>query len=160
MWRYLVGAVAGVLLVAGGVLAWQNVASASHRASPLPARLLAPASDGGSAADDPVPDPPAASEKTKEEKRFSRYDHDRNGRVSRDEFLLARRKNFAKLDTDGNGQLSFDEYAVKGEQRFAGADADKSGTLDAIEFATTRVQRKARPTPRCPPSRSSDDDQG
>jgi hypothetical protein len=160
MWRYFVGAAAGVMLVAGGVLAWQNVAIATHRVPPLPARLVAPAADEAGA-DDPVPDPPAASEKTKEQKRFSRYDRDRNGTVSRDEFLAARRKNFAKLDLDGNGQLSFDEYAVKGEQRFAGADADKSGALDAAEFATTRVQRKAHASPRCPPPRAAgDDDQG
>ena len=37
---------------------------------------------------------PARSEKTREEKRFLRSDHDKNGAISRDEFLAARRRNF------------------------------------------------------------------
>ena len=38
-------------------------------------------------------------------------------------------------------------------ERFAEADKDKSGRLDAAEFATTKVQRKSRPTCRCPAPR-------
>lgn len=154
MWRYLVGLVAGVLLATGGMLAWRAAA---------PARLgLA---DGGVRAAVPgeaeaMPSPPAASEATREQKRFSRYDHDRDGVVSREEYLAARRKAFAKLDTNGDGRLSFDEWAIKAETRFAGADADHSGALSPAEFATTRVQRNSRPRAACPPSPRRDDDEG
>ena len=46
---------------------------------------------------------PEATEKTREEKRFSRYDKNKDGKVQIDEYLAARRKNFDKLDLDHNG---------------------------------------------------------
>ncbi len=142
MWRYLVGVLAGVLLVAGGVLWWRSSAVA-HRTLPD----APPAATGASG--EAMPEPPATSEKTRAEKRLSRIDHDKNGEVSRDEFLAARKRNFAKLDVNGDGKLSFDEYAVKGVEKFVAADKDKSGALNAAEFATTRAVRTARPACRC-----------
>lgn len=94
-------------------------------------------------------DPPQASERNREQKRFDRYDRNRDGKVDRDEYLFNQRKAFAKLDTDGDGKLSFDEYSAKAIAKFAHADADRSGALSAAEFATTRVQRK--PKPKCAP---------
>ncbi len=99
--------------------------------------------------------PPAASEKTREEKRFARYDKDRNGAVGQGEYLAGRRKGFDKLDTNHDGRLSFEEYAVKGVQKFAAADKDRNGQLGAVEFATTRVVRKAKPKRDCPPTRQA-----
>jgi hypothetical protein len=149
MWRYLVGMLAGVLLMGGGLLWWHSRAIASHVLPEAPVALAGLAAGGNN---EEVPEPPIASEKTREQKRFSRYDHDKNGAVSREEFLAARRKAFAKLDTDHDGKLSFDEYAVKTETRFADADADHNGTLTPAEFATTRIARKPRAAaPRCPP---------
>lgn len=110
-----------------------------------------------------LPDPPKASEKTREERRFGRYDKDRDGRITRDEYLASRRKAFAKLDTNGDGRLSFEEYAVATATKFAKADGDRSGVLNAAEFATTRVARKAPATPKCPPvtpPRDDEDDNG
>jgi hypothetical protein len=156
MWRYLVGLVAGVLLVAGGVLWWRSSAIARHI---LPDAPQIAASAGG-ATEEAMPDPPAASEKTREERRLSRIDHDKNGEVSRDEFLAARRRNFARLDIDGDGKLSFEEYAVKGVERFAAADKDKTGALNASEFATTRVVRKTQTTRCPPPARSAAREEG
>jgi hypothetical protein len=153
MWRYLVGLAAGVLLVAGGVLWWRSSAVARQTLPDAPAARAANAAAG-----DPMPEPPAASEKTREEKRLSRIDKDKNGTVSRDEFLAARQRNFAKLDINGDGKLAFDEYAVKGIERFTGADADKSGALTAAEFATTRVARTAKPTCRCPSAGPKEDE--
>ncbi|NIJ08300.1 hypothetical protein FHS31_001917 [Sphingomonas vulcanisoli] len=152
MWRYLIGAVAG-LLVAGGVMLLWKTPSGTH--SPF-AQLAAAATNVQS--DDALPDPPTASEKTREEKRFSRYDHDKDGKVSRDEFLAARHKAFTKLDVNGDGKLSFDEYAVKTEDRFADADKDKSGALDAAEFATTKIQRKSKPKVNCTPAEKPKDE--
>jgi hypothetical protein len=147
MWRYLVGMAAGILLVAGGVLLWRNTADAGQVTLPE-----APQTAVAADAVEDVPPPPQASEKTREERRFSRYDRDKDGAVSRDEYLAQRRKNFAKLDVNGDGRLSFDEYAVSGIQRFAKADTDKSGSLAPAEFLSTRIARSTRTSVRCPPS--------
>jgi hypothetical protein len=152
MWRYLVGLMAGMLLFAGGVLWWRNTADAGQS---LPA---APAPTAGTATDEPMPAAPQASAKTREERRFGRYDHDKDGAVTRDEYLASRRKAFAKLDKDGDGRLSFEEYAVKGIDRFAKADADGSGTLIPSEFLTTRIERKTTSVRHCPPPVAGGDD--
>lgn len=157
MWRYWVGAAAALLLVAGGVFYWRSTASAKHNL-PSPPAASGTADNG----EDPevLPAPPEATEKTREEKRFSRADHDKNGMVSRDEFLAARKRNFAKLDVNNDGKLSFDEYAVKAEDKFAQADADHSGGLNPTEFATTKVARKAKASCSCERSDRGKSDDG
>jgi Ca2+-binding EF-hand superfamily protein len=110
-----------------------------------------------------VTDPPQASEKTREEKRFNRYDRDKNGGVAADEYLFSRRKAYAKLDSNGDGKLSFDEYAVKTITKFNGADKDRSGILTPAEFLTTRVVRAKPKSTNCPPPLripTSDEDEG
>ena len=84
-----------------------------------------------------LPEPPEASAKNREEKRFSRADKDKNGRIEREELLASRRKAFAKLDTNGNGNLTFEEWAGKTINKFSGADKDHSGWLSPAEYATT-----------------------
>jgi len=139
MWRYLAGAAGGLLLA---VLLQDR--DAGPRIAPAPLQAAEP---------EPVADPPAATEKTREEKRFARYDKDRDGKVSREEFLASRRKAYAKLDTNGDGRLSFEEWSAKTAERFGKADGDKSATLTAEEFATTRIARKTtRPAPCVPES--------
>lgn len=145
MWRYLAGAAGALLLAGGGLVLWQN----SGGGNPT----LGPASLAQAATADAIETPPAASEKTREEKRFARYDKDKDGKVSREEFLASRRKAYAKLDANGDGRLDFDEWSVKTTDRFARADRDTSATLTAEEFATTRIPRKAaRPAPCVPDS--------
>jgi hypothetical protein len=80
---------------------------------------------------------PEVTPKSREEKRFSRADKDKNGRIEGEELYAPRRKAFAKLDTNGNGTLSFDEWAVKTVGKFRGADKDRSGWLTPAEYATT-----------------------
>jgi hypothetical protein len=80
---------------------------------------------------------PEADPKTREEKRFARYDKNKDGKVEPDEYLVARRKNFEKLDTDHNSALSFQEYAVKGIEKFNAADKERNGWLSAAEFTAT-----------------------
>jgi len=145
MWRYLVGGASVLALVAAGFFLSRQMAQSDV---PLPVQPAYAAEATG----DP-PAAPRADEASKEEKRFNRYDKDRNGAVGREEFLLSRQKAFAKLDANGDGRLSFDEYAVKSVARFAKADADKSGGLNRGEFASTRPVRKAKPKPKadCPP---------
>ena len=147
MWRYLVGGLAALALVAAGVLLFNR---SSRSVAALPAAPLALAQ---TAEDGALPDSvPQASDRTREQKRFDRYDKDRNGAVTREEFLANRRKAYAKLDTNHDGTLSFDEWAIKAETKFAVADADKSGAMNTTEFATTAVKRKPPRVRRdCPP---------
>ncbi len=152
MGRFVAGVASAVLLIAGGFLLWTGLAG--RVAAPLPpappAQAFAATAAPPAAASVPEAIPPQATEETREQKRFDRYDHNRDGRVDREEYLLARHKAFAKLDVNGDGKLSFDEYAVKTEAKFAKADADRSGVLNAAEFATTAILRK--PRPRCAPA--------
>ncbi|TKD50694.1 EF-hand domain-containing protein [Sphingomonas baiyangensis] len=152
MWRYLVGALAALLLGGAGLFLFGT--SASERVA-LAAPPDPPAADDREAATDAVPEVrvPEATPKTREEKRFDRYDKDRDDSITRDEYLASRRKAFAKLDTNGDGRLSFDEWAIRTTTRFADADADRSRTLDRSEFATTAPKRRApRRAAACPPA--------
>ena len=134
MWRYFAGAAACFLMMTGAFLLWQGHAESGTglpaAPKPLPAgqSVLAPRM---------VLDAPEASPKSREEKRFSRADKDKNGRVEREELLAPRRKAFAKLDTNGNGSLQFEEWADKTIDKFSGADKDRSGWLTPAEYATT-----------------------
>jgi hypothetical protein len=149
MIRYLAGIGSALLLITAGILWWKSTASAVPTARPM---IAAPATEN----DAPLVDPPAASEKTREEKRFARYDKDRSGSIMREEYLASRRKAWAKLDSDGDGRLSFDEWAAKSLTKFSSADMNKDGALDAAEFVTTRVARA--PARRdCPPPPPRDD---
>lgn len=104
-------------------------------------------------------EPPEAErpEQDREAKRLARYDKDKDGAVSRDEYLKARQKAFAKLDVNGDGRLGFEEYAVKTIGKFDGADGDDSGALSAAEFAATAVKRKPKAKPNCPPVAEADE---
>lgn len=149
MWRWLAGGVAGVAAIGAGALLLTSRETPSVAALPAP-----PPEQAADAEQEALPaSVPEATAKTREEKRFGRYDKDRDGRITRDEYLAARRKAFAKLDKDGDGRLSFDEWAVKATAKFDGADRDRSGAMDAGEFATTAVKRKTRAPLKCPPVR-------
>lgn len=150
MWRFLAGAAAALVLAFAGLFLWRAQADKAPLIPAAPAALFQASGEG----DVELAPPPAATERTREEKRFARYDKDKNGAVAREEYLAGRRKGFAKLDTNGDGRLSFEEYAVKGVQKFAAADKDRSGQLNTSEFATTRVVRKAKPKRDCPPARA------
>lgn len=144
MGRFLAGVASALLMMAAGIFIWRSQADAGQMAPP-PARAETPLGLLD------VTDPPQASEKTREEKRFNRYDRDKNGGVAADEYLFSRRKAYAKLDINGDGKLSFDEYAVKTITKFNGADKDRSGILTPAEFLTTRVVRAKPKSTNCPP---------
>jgi hypothetical protein len=152
MARFLAGVASALLLMAAGLFIWRSQADAVQLVPPVPADAEAALSLLD------VNGPPEASEKTREEKRFSRYDKDKNGAVSRDEYLIARRKGFAKLDVNADGKLGFEEYAIKTSVKFAGADRDKTGALTPAEFLTTRVIRKTQQAKCPPPVRLTKDD--
>nr|WP_250893723.1 EF-hand domain-containing protein [Croceibacterium selenioxidans] len=93
------------------------------------------------------PAPPEASELNQEQRRFFRYDRNRDLRISREEMLSTRTKAFRDLDVDGNNLLTFEEWAVATVTRFESADADGDRSLTQQEFAATAP--KPASTPRC-----------
>jgi len=132
MARFLAGAAACFLLLTGAFLIWQSHAEQGP-GLPKPPQPRAAASF----LTPNLLSAPEASPKSREEKRFSRADKNKDGKIESEELLGARRKAFAKLDTDGNGTLGFDEWAVKTIDKFKGADRDRSGWLTPAEYATT-----------------------
>lgn len=139
MWRVFAGAGSALLLAAAGFFWWSSGSDAAPTLAGAPA--LAQAAEANADAGDP----PRADEKTREEKRFDRYDKDRDDAVTRDEYLASRVKAFERLDVDRDGKLSFEEWSKKTTDKFAGADRNRDGRLDRPEFATTRVVRKPPP---------------
>ncbi len=162
MWRFLAGAAASFLLLTGAFLLWQTRAQGPGLpAAPSPRAAGAPFFSGGQTLE-----APEASAKSREEKRFSRADKNKDGKIEADEYFAARRRNFDKLDLDHNGSLSFQEYAAKGIEKFQGADRDRSGWLTPAEFAATappQAKRRScscgRPAPAIAENNSSDDGQ-
>ncbi len=147
--KWLAATAVVALLVLAGLL-WRQTPPAArtlHLTAPAAAQVA-----GEVAANAPLVAP--ASDVTpadREAKRFNRYDKDKNGSISRDEYLAARSKAFAKLDTNHDGTLSFDEYSVKAIAKFDAADVRHDGRLTPDEFATTAVKRKPRTKAVCPP---------
>ena len=141
MARYLAILASSLLLIAGAVLFWQAKADKAE-ALPLPP---APQATSRLA---PLPEPPEATPKSREQKRFARADKDDDGRITAAELFEPRRKAFAKLDSNGNGSLSFEEWAAKTIDKFHGADKDKSGWLTPAEYATT-APPPPKKKPRC-----------
>lgn len=153
--RMLVGALGALLLVASGLFWWQGRAAVTPPAAP--GRLAvasAPAAEeeelpGSDAGDAVGPGLPAASEQSREAKRFDRVDKNRDGRISRTEMLSPRVKDFRKLDVDGNNLLTFDEWSVATDNRFKGADKNGDGGLSREEFATTKQKKAKKPACKC-----------
>lgn len=140
MARYLAALASCLLFIVGAVLLWQGRADKAE-ALPMPPPLPS------KSAILPLPDPPEATPKSREERRFARADKNDDGRITAAELLEPRRKAFAKLDMNGNGMLSFEEWAVRTIDKFEGADKDRSGWLIPAEYATTAPpppKKKAR----------------
>ena len=160
MLRFFAGAAACFLLLTGAFLIWQSRAENAPGVPGAPAARAAGASLFGGT---PLK-APEASAKTREEKRFGRYDKNKDGKVEPDEYLAARRRNFDKLDLDHNAALSFQEYAAKGIEKFNAAGGRK-GWLSAAEFVATAPPPAKRKTAcscgtRPPEVADSSDDNG
>ena len=159
MLRFIAGALCSLLVVTGAFLIWQLHAARSGAAQ----TTSAPASTGSSWFGGPTLKAPEATEKSREEKRFSRYDKNKDGKIQADKYLAARHKNFDKLDANHDGRLSFEEYASKAIEKFHGAGGRK-GWLTEAEFATTAPVRKPHkttcacraPTPELAPAPAED----
>jgi hypothetical protein len=77
-----------------------------------------------------------------EQKKWRRYDRNRDGAISLDEFHASRLKSFAKLDANGDGMVSPAEYCSKIDQRFVQSDADGNRKLNATEFAAATARKR------------------
>ncbi|MHA6333514.1 EF-hand domain-containing protein [Qipengyuania sp. CAU 1752] len=149
--RMVLGAVVALFLAGIGVFWWQGRAEVEKGAPPpLPEPVATPEAEELPEADIEGlegPAPPEASELTREQRRFFRYDRNRDLKITRREMLSSRTDAFRKLDTDGNNLLTFEEWAVTTANRFDGADADGDRELTQAEFATTAPKRS--PKKRC-----------
>jgi hypothetical protein len=154
MLRYIAGLAAALLLVTAGIFLWKTSAQAEDAIPPAPkareARsIFAQAAEQGERAPSPLR-APAASEKSKEEKRFARADKDDDGRITLAELYEPRRKAFARADANGDGRLSFEEWASSTAEKFAKADSNKDGALTPREYESTKPKpKKAKPKCAC-----------
>jgi hypothetical protein len=146
MARFLAGAAACFLLLTGAFLLWQSKA---QQISSLPSAPPARGARPSMALSQTQFEAPEASAKSREEKRFSHADKNKDGKIESEEIFGARRKAFAKLDLNGNGNLSFEEWAAKTIEKYRGADGDRSGWLTPAEYATTAPPPPKKPKCGC-----------
>lgn len=149
--RTILGAFLMLALLGIGLFWWQGRAEVEQGAPPpmaQPGKLLPENLPTNAAKDLRGPAPPQATELTREEERFFRYDRNRDRRITRNEMLSTRSDAFRKLDKNGNNLLDFEEWAVTTVERFDKADADRNRELDMAEFATT-APKPAKRKPAC-----------
>ena len=146
--RIVLGAFLALVLAGVGLFWLQGRAEVEEGAPPPPVPAARPTGlPSADAAGLEGPAPPEATELTREQRRFFRYDRDRDNRITRNEMLSTRTDAFRDLDVDGNNLLTFEEWAVTTAQRFDSADANGDRELTAKEFATTAPRPSS--TPRC-----------
>lgn len=148
MSRVILGLILGIIMGTIGLYWWQGKAEVEMYAPPLPEPEEAPQNRDELPVSNPGEmtgsTPPEASELTREQRRFFRYDRNRDWRISRNEMLSTRSEGFRKLDVDGNNLLTFEEWGVTTVEKFDDADADGDGKLTTKEFATTAPKRGVR----------------
>ncbi len=152
--RLILGALLTLALLGVGLFWLQGRAQTEEGAPPpIPLAETEPVEKGLPVAEDTDavgPAPPEATELTREQRRFFRYDRNRDLKITRNEMLSTRSDAFRKLDVDGNNLLSFEEWAVATAKRFDGADRDRNAKLTPAEFATTRPKPAKKKAPcRC-----------
>ena len=145
MWRFFAGVAASFLLLTGAFLIWHSHA---QQGPTLPDAPPARAASASLFAPETRLQAPEASPKSREERRFSRYDKNKDGKVQAPEYLAARQRNFEKLYADHNGALSFQEYAVSGIEKFNAAGGRK-GWLSPAEFVATAPPPPKKPKCSC-----------
>lgn len=153
--RVILGAFGALLLVGLGLFWMQGRAQVEQGAPPPEVDETARETDDPNAlpsadvADLTGPEPPEASELTREQRRFFRYDRNRDLKITRSEMLSSRTDGFRKLDIDGNNLLTFEEWAVTTASRFAEMDGNEDNELTQAEFATSAPTPRPSSRPRC-----------
>ena len=153
MKKFIAGVVGAMLMMSAGLFFWigaQGQGNEIPEAPPPPElnkleKLPLPADDAP-VIGMPPPKPPRAHKASREEKRFNRYDRNRDEVITRLELMSSRTKPFKKLDKDGDNLLTFEEWAATTSLRFSEADSNDDRSLSRIEFRRTRPKRTA---PRC-----------
>lgn len=154
--RLVLGAFGALVLMGVGLFWMQGRAQVEKGAPPpeigdveeeVPGPEVLPTAD---VANMEGPELPEASELTREQRRFFRYDRNRDLKITRTEMLSTRSDAFRRLDTDGNNLLTFEEWAITTSTRFADMDGDGDQELTPAEFATSA------PAPRAPRRASCD----
>ena len=145
--RLILGALGALALVGLGLFWMQGRAQVEQGAPPPEPEATEEVDDpdalpSANIADLTGPEPPEASELTREQRRFFRYDRNRDLRITRTEMLSTRTDAFRRLDTDGNNLLTFEEWAVRTSSRFEEMDADDDQELTQSEFATSAPARR------------------
>ncbi|MDE1914516.1 MAG: EF-hand domain-containing protein [Sphingomonadales bacterium] len=172
--RIALGAVSALLLASAGFFWWQGRAEVERGAPPPD---LSASGDGvlelpqadptGSGPSLPGDKTKHAPRQTTEERRFNRFDRNRDGRITRTEMLSTRVKAFQKLDTNHDNLLTFEEWAVRTSNRFKAVDRDGDGIVSREELAAFYVAQEAAKAQRakakaalcsCSTAPSSDDD--
>ncbi|WP_067731924.1 EF-hand domain-containing protein [Novosphingobium naphthalenivorans] len=144
--RFLLGGLAALVMAGIGLFWWQGRAEV-EKAAPPPDVVASfdpenlPSADPGEVAGPALPE---ATQLTREQRRFGRYDRNSDGRISRNEMLSTRTAAFRKLDKDGNNLLSFEEWAVSTVDKFDHADINRDDQLTPEEFARTAPPLKPK----------------
>lgn len=152
MSRMILGLILGLMCAGVGLYWWQSVAQVELNAPPPPEPIESPDPEDLPITDPEDmtgPEPPEASELTREQRRFFRYDRNRDLTITRNEMLSTRSDGFRKLDKDGNNLLTFEEWAVTTVERFEGADQNNDDKLTQREFLTTAKPSAPASTNRC-----------
>ncbi|WP_324695300.1 hypothetical protein [Novosphingobium sp. RL4] len=151
MQRFILGGLTVFVMLSLGLF-WLQGRAEVEKAAPLPLASVAPPDPqsvpSADLTDIEGPDLPEATEQTREQRRFGRYDRDRDGRITRNEMLSTRVDAFRKLDKDGNNLLTFEEWAVATVTKFDGADTNRDQSLTPGEFRKT-APPPAKPKPKC-----------
>ena len=144
--RFLLGGLAVFVMMGIGLFWLQGRAEVEAGAPPPSASAsIGPAPLPSADVGDMVgPELPQATELSREQRRFFRYDRDRDKRISRSEMLSTRADAFRKLDKDGNNLLTFEEWAVATVDKFAEADVDHDQYLTPAEFRRTAPPPKPK----------------
>lgn len=169
MSRIVLGAVAALLFVSAGMFWWQGRAAVERGApppdlsgagttEPLPIELPSAGAHARGAA---LPGNGKAAV-SREERRFARYDRNRDGSIARVEMLSTRVKSFQKLDTNHDNLLSFEEWAVKTSSRFRQIDRNADGIVSRAELddfyrAKEATAKAKRARCSCPATTGSSD---
>jgi len=143
-----------LLFVAAGLFWWQGRAASGPAPEAIIAQPPPPATDALPEGDPAAvgkapPSPGEATPQSREQKRFARYDRNRDGVITRVEMMGSRVKAFKTLDTDKDNLLSFEEWAAATSDRFGKADANADGKLTPAEFTSTAPKRTAKPQCKC-----------
>jgi Ca2+-binding EF-hand superfamily protein len=148
--RLALGAILATMLLGLGLFWLQGRAEVERGAPPPPALAALPQGlPTTNVAGLRGPAPPEADELSREQRRFFRYDRNRDLRITRDEMLSSRTEGFRELDKDGNNLLTFEEWAVSTVGRFTSADRNRDGELSQAEFATTAPKPAAKQKCNC-----------